>query len=173
MKIELFGEMLLMFGERKERHTIPTLKHNSVRIMLWGCLSVSRAGILIKVWRVMKKEESVKNLEENLKQSAAKLALGLGHHFVFKHVSDPKSSWWRATSWRPKWTLLTGLHKALIWILLKIFGTNWRQRFLWEDHQIWRSWRDLPENRLGLLRRYVWEQNKQLKTKRTHGWPDD
>lgn len=116
MKIELFGEMLLMSGERKERHTIPTLKHNSVRIMLWGCLSVSRAGILIKVWRVMKKEESVKNLEENLKQSAAKLALGLGHHFVFKHVSDPKSSWWRATSWRPKWTLLTGLHKALIWI---------------------------------------------------------
>ena len=51
-------------------------------------------------------------------------------------------------------TLLTGLHKALTWIPLKICGVHWWPGSMLKDHQIWRSLKELPKkNGLGFLRR--------------------
>lgn len=72
--------MLLIVGERRGRHTsqndtIPTVKHGGGSIKLWGCFSPSGTGNLIKVEGMKKKEGYVTILNENLKQSVAKLSL--------------------------------------------------------------------------------------------------
>lgn len=49
-----------------KKNTIPAVKHGGGNIMLWGCFAVSGTGTLVLV----------QNLEDNVKESAASLALG-------------------------------------------------------------------------------------------------
>lgn len=79
-------------GERREKRTIPTVKHGGGSIMLWGSFSASETGNLLMVKGIMRKEEYVKILKEDLKQSSAKL--GLVCHYVFQQDKDPKHRLW-------------------------------------------------------------------------------
>ena len=56
--------------------------------MLWGCFSASGTGNLLKVVGIMRKEQYIEILQENIRQSAAKL--GLGPHWIFQQDNDPK-----------------------------------------------------------------------------------
>ena len=56
--------------------------------MLWGCFSASGPGNLVKVDGIMKKEQYIKILEENIKQSAEKLHLG--ENWTYQQDNDPK-----------------------------------------------------------------------------------
>ena len=56
--------------------------------MLWGCYSANGPGNLVKVDGIMKKEQYIKILEENIKQSADKLRLG--QQWKYRQDNDPK-----------------------------------------------------------------------------------
>ena len=70
------------------KNTVPTVKHGGGNIMFWGCFSANGPGNLVKVDGIMRKEDYVKILEENIWQSAEKL--GLGQHWTFQQDNDPK-----------------------------------------------------------------------------------
>uniref|UniRef100_A0A3B4UQ54 Tc1-like transposase DDE domain-containing protein n=1 Tax=Seriola dumerili TaxID=41447 RepID=A0A3B4UQ54_SERDU len=93
-KIELFGHNDVSFIWRRKgeafnpKNTIPTVKHGGGNIMLWGCFSANAPGSLITVNSTMKKEQYIKMLNNNIRQSAEKL--GFGHQWTFQHNNDPK-----------------------------------------------------------------------------------
>ncbi|KAK3522379.1 hypothetical protein QTP86_007959 [Hemibagrus guttatus] len=93
-KIELFGHNDVAFIWRKKgeafnpKNTIPTVKHGGGNLMFWGCFSAGGPGNLITVNSTMKKEQYIKILNNNIRQSAEKL--GLGHQWTFQHDNDPK-----------------------------------------------------------------------------------
>ncbi|KAK3523030.1 hypothetical protein QTP86_011327 [Hemibagrus guttatus] len=92
-KIELFGHNDVAFIWRKKeafnsKNTIPTVKHGGGNLMFWGCFSAGGPGNLITVNGTMKKEQYIKILNNNIRQSAEKL--GLGHQWTFQHGNDPK-----------------------------------------------------------------------------------
>ena len=92
--LELFGHRDVAYVWRKQgeayhpKKTVATMKHGGGSIMLWGCFSAAGTGNLVRVEKVMKKEQYEKILKGNLKQSAVKV--GLGRRFVFQHDNDPK-----------------------------------------------------------------------------------
>ncbi|KAK3512430.1 hypothetical protein QTP70_009851 [Hemibagrus guttatus] len=95
-KIELFGHndvayILCKKGEAfNPKNTIPTVKHGGGNLMFWGCFSAGGQGNLITVNGTMKKEQYIKILNNNIRQSAEKL--GLGYQWTFQHDNDPKHS---------------------------------------------------------------------------------
>ena len=58
--------------------------------MFWGSFAASGPGRLVKVTGIMKKEDYVKILDENLKDSAKELSLG--RRWWFMQDNDPKHS---------------------------------------------------------------------------------
>ena len=56
--------------------TVATVKHGGGSTMLWGCFAASGTGNLIWVHFIMKKEDHVDILNDNVKKSASSLALG-------------------------------------------------------------------------------------------------
>ena len=93
-KMKLFGHRDVAFVWRRKgeafnpQKTVPTVKHGRASIMLWGCFSASGPGNLVKVDGIMKKEQYIKILEQNIKQSADKLRLG--QQWRFQQDIDPK-----------------------------------------------------------------------------------
>lgn len=93
-KIELFGHNDVAFIWRKKgeafnpKNTIPTVKHGGGNVIFWGCFSANGPGNLTTVNGIMKKEQYIKILNNNIQQSAEKL--GLGHQWIFQHDNDPK-----------------------------------------------------------------------------------
>ncbi|KAK3565026.1 hypothetical protein QTP86_032538 [Hemibagrus guttatus] len=84
------ANLLLLQGEAfNPKNTIPTVKHGGGNLMFWGCFSAGGPGNLIRVNGIMKKEQYIKILNNNIiRQSAEKL--GLGHQWTFQHDNDPK-----------------------------------------------------------------------------------
>ncbi len=56
--------------------------------MLWGCFSANGPGRLVRVHGIMKKENYLEILKENIQQSAEEPSLG--EHWTFQHDNDPK-----------------------------------------------------------------------------------
>ena len=52
------------------------MKHGDGSLMFWGCFAASEPGRLVKVTKIIKKEDYVNILNVNLKDSARKLSLG-------------------------------------------------------------------------------------------------
>ena len=56
--------------------------------MLLGCFSSSGTGNLVKVQGIMRKEDYLRILHENVKESAENLQLG--HNWKYQQDNDPK-----------------------------------------------------------------------------------
>ncbi|KAI4895152.1 hypothetical protein NFI96_027349 [Prochilodus magdalenae] len=93
-KIKLFGhnDVCTIWCKKGEafnpKNTIPTVKHGGGNLMFWGCFSANGPGNLLAVNGTMKKEQYIKILNNNIRQSAEKL--GLGNRWTFQHDNDPK-----------------------------------------------------------------------------------
>lgn len=85
---ELFAYDLRKKGEACDpKNTTPVVKHDNGNIMLWGCLSVSRTGNLVKVGEII--TERCDDFEQK-PQVVWVVALSSS---VFQYNNDPKNIW--------------------------------------------------------------------------------
>lgn len=70
------------------RNRVPTVKHGGGASCCGACFSASVTGSLVRVHGIMKKENYVDILRENMQKSDH--SLGLGHRWVFQQDNDPK-----------------------------------------------------------------------------------
>ena len=69
------------------KNPMPTLKDGGGS-MLWGCFSSKGTGQLIAIRGIMKSEDYINTLDENLQLSAQNL--DLGQWFTYQQNNDPK-----------------------------------------------------------------------------------
>lgn len=74
--------------ELQKKNIQTTVKHGGSSVMVWGCMAASGVGELVFIDGIMKKEEYLNILKQNMKQSAVKL--GIGDEFYFQQDNDPK-----------------------------------------------------------------------------------
>lgn len=102
-KIELFGRNNGRKIWRKNgeallpKNTVPTVKHGGGSLMFWGAFSSSGTGELIPIKGIMRSEDYIKVLDDNLMSTV--LRLGLGRRFIFQQDNDPKHTSKSVTSW--------------------------------------------------------------------------
>ena len=70
------------------KNTLPTVKHGGGSLVFWGSFSPSGPGSLVKVDGIMKKEQYLKIIQENIRQDAEKLHLG--SEWMLQQDNDPK-----------------------------------------------------------------------------------
>jgi len=75
----------------------PTVKHGGGSVMVWGCFSANGVGKLVFIDGIMRKEDYLKILKDNLRQSVA--MVNLGNEFIFQHDKDPKHTAKVVTEW--------------------------------------------------------------------------
>ena len=71
-----------------QKNTLPTVKHGGGSLMFWGSFSANGSGSLVKVDGIMKKEQYLKIIKENIRQNAEKLHLG--SEWMLQQDNDPK-----------------------------------------------------------------------------------
>lgn len=92
-KIELFGHRDVAFIWRKKgeafnpKNNIHTVKHGGGKVMFGGFFAANGPGNLVKVNGIMKKEDYIEILVENIRQSAEEL--GLGQQWIFQQNNVP------------------------------------------------------------------------------------
>ena len=103
-KLELFGHMDQRYAWRKmneayaEKNTLPTLKHGSGSVMLWGCFTSSCIGNLQRI--------GFNQVSGNTVRKCHALCEELGCHLTFQQDSDPKhtskstKAWFQKKSWK-------------------------------------------------------------------------
>ncbi|KAK3554871.1 hypothetical protein QTP86_000912 [Hemibagrus guttatus] len=105
-KIELFGKNSTCRVWRRKnaelhpKNTIPTVKHGSGNIMLWGCFYAKGPGRLIRVKERMNGAMYREILSKNLLPSARALKMKRG--WVFQHDNDPKHTARATKEWLRK-----------------------------------------------------------------------
>ena len=72
----------------KPKNNVTIVKHGGGNIMLWGCFTSSGTRNLAQVQGIMKKEDYIRILEKNLKESAEKLQLT--NDWKFQQDNYPK-----------------------------------------------------------------------------------
>lgn len=75
----------------------PTVKHGGGSVMVWGCFSSVGVGKLHFIDGIMKKEDYLNILKENLVQTTQQL--GMESNFKFQHDRDPKHTAKIVTKW--------------------------------------------------------------------------
>ncbi|XP_062279112.1 meprin A subunit beta-like [Scomber scombrus] len=86
------------------KNTLPTVKHGSGSVMLWGCFASSGTGNLQRVEGKMDSIKYQEILGENVMPSVRKLKLG--RHWTFQQDNDPKytskstKAWFQKKSWK-------------------------------------------------------------------------
>ena len=92
-KFELFGHNSVSSVYRKSgeaflpKNAIPTVKLGGGSLMFWVCFAATGPRRLIEVTNIMKKEDYVRMLNENLKDSARELSLS--RRWNFMQDNDP------------------------------------------------------------------------------------
>ena len=87
-----------------EKNTLPTVKHGSGSVMLWGCFTSSGTGNLQHVEGKMDAVKYQEILGEKVMPSVRKLKLG--RHWTFQQDNDPKhtskstKAWFQKKSWK-------------------------------------------------------------------------
>ena len=168
-KIELFGHNDVKRIWRKKgeaflpKNTVPTVKHGGGSMMFWGCFSSSGTGKLVAIEGLMKSDDYITILEENLKTSAR--SLGLGRRWFFQHDNDPKHKSKSTTAWLqknqvtvlPKPSLSPDLNPLEnLWRELKVEINNRAPKNLQELKRVAiEEWNNIPpETAVNLVKNY-------------------
>ena len=92
---------IIIFGGNgevcKPKHTITTMKHGGVTIVLWGFFSAGGTGAIHKIDGIMRMENYVDILKQHLKTLVRKLKLV--RKWVFQMDNDPKHTFKVVAKW--------------------------------------------------------------------------